>query len=136
EEIELEHVVAEGPDPEVVLPVDVHGDAAAQGRPHRAGHHCRPVAVFDRAAPQPLDGHPRLGLEDTRRRLPAKHSVQPGGIDDEATAMNRSISVAPPRTPEGKGKAFLPGPSHQLTELLDAPWRHEAARAADGSAES
>src|SRR5947209_6387788 len=94
QEIEFQGVLADRSGLEVVLAVDVHGEAAGESREHGARHHRRPPAVLDRPPPEPLDGQPRLGLDDPCLRVPAEHPVELAEVEDQAAAVEGRVAVA------------------------------------------
>src|SRR5439155_22718085 len=103
QQVEVEHVIAEGPDPEVVLAMDVHGESATDGREHGAGHHRRPPAVLEAVLPQHLDGHARFGGDHTRVGVPGQDPVHAGEVDDDVLVVEGGVAVAVPAAAEADG---------------------------------
>jgi len=68
-------VLADRPHAEVVLPVDVRGETAAQRGGHRPGDDGRPPTIRQDLRPQLAERHPRLAPHLTCGRVPCEDLV-------------------------------------------------------------
>jgi hypothetical protein len=120
EQVELEHVVAERPDLEAVLAVQVHGHRTGERREHGSGHHRRPPSLRQRRAPDVGDARAALGLDHTARGVERQHAAHRAAIHRELPAVQRGIAVGAPGAAEGDLQALGTRGGEHRGEFLHA----------------
>src|SRR5690242_12712417 len=110
-------MVADRPHLKVVLAVDIHGRASADGRIHGSRHYKRPPAVLDGVLPYLLNGDARLAADDAGIRIPVRNAVHAGQVQAYLFGGRGRVPIAAPSS----SKTYLQAPfSGKLENLVDS----------------
>ena len=113
-------VLADRAHGEVVLAVDVHGDAAAEGRVHRPGHDRRPPAVRERVLPE-VAGSSRPARASRRRsRGRSEDAVHARDVEHDAARVEGRVAVAAAGAAEADRAALLARAREGRAHVVDA----------------
>ena len=112
-------VIADRPALPAVLPVDVHGDRAAEGDVHRARDDGRPEPLRDRRLPQVAERETRARPHDARLLVQAPDRVQASELDDGPVRVEGRVSVRSARAPEDGRLTARAAVREDGGELLD-----------------
>src|SRR5688500_17251663 len=92
----------------IVLAVDVHGRAAAEGGVHRSRNDVRPPSVLDHILPELADGHARLHGNYAGIRIPLQYPVHPREVQANLLRIERSVPITAPRPPQPHRSTLFP----------------------------
>jgi len=109
-------VLADRPHAEVVLPMDVRGETAAQRGGHRARDDGRPPTIRQDLRPQLAERHPRLASHLTGSRVPFEDLVHRGQVQHNPAAVHGRVVVTASRAARGDGESV---PFGELEGFVD-----------------
>ena len=130
QEVELDDVFADRTDGPVVLAVDVHAEAAAEGGEHRSGYDSGPPAVLDRVLPELLDRHAGLELDDSLTGIPGEDPLHAREVQADVSGVERGIAVALARAAEPDRHPVSPRELEHLEYALGRARPVDVARGA------